>query len=142
MKKQLFLLALTGLGALGWGRASQSNAPSKAQTVPKPQAGAAASRTWPAQSDGFAAVVRPEQAGTTGGAGGKVVAAATLADLEKYAGAPEPTVILIQGAIRKNPLAKTSKLRPIKPCWDLEPMPRLCMANSVSRGFPTSSCAI
>ncbi|MBW3634977.1 MAG: pectin esterase [Armatimonadetes bacterium] len=110
MKKPLFLVSLIGLCLLGWSRDSQPEALSKAQTAPRAENRAAKSRVWPAHSDGFASVVTPEQAGTTGGAGGKVVTVESLADLEKYAAAPEPMVILIKGAIRKEPFGKEIKI--------------------------------
>ena len=61
-------------------------------------------------SDGFASVVTPAQSGTTGGAGGPIVTVDNLANLEKYAFAPEPLVILVKGTIIKQPFGKSIKI--------------------------------
>jgi len=93
MKKQLLLLSLLGYSVVGCQAATPTNAPK-----------------WLAQSDGFASVNALEQNGTTGGAGGQVVVVDNLADLEKYAGAAEPLVILIKGTIAKEPFGKAIKV--------------------------------
>ncbi len=92
MKKHLLTFSVFGLMAVGC------------------QAAPTNSLKWPAHSDGFASVTALEQNGTTGGAGGKVVTVDNLADLEKYAGAAEPLVILVKGTIVKEPFGKAIKV--------------------------------
>ncbi|MDQ3813057.1 MAG: pectin esterase [Armatimonadota bacterium] len=70
----------------------------------------APARRWPDAADGFASVEALGQKGTTGGAGGKIVVVDNLADLEKYAHAPQPYVILIKGTIVKEPFGKDIKV--------------------------------
>lgn len=53
--------------------------------------------------DGFAAIAGKNLSGTTGGAGGQKVTVSTLADLQKYAGAALPYVILVKGTINAMP---------------------------------------
>ena len=87
MKKLIFLFTVASLTSAGTG-ANQ----------PPP--------VWPVRADGFASVATTEQKGTFGGAGGEIVTVDNLADLEKYAIAPQPQVILIKGAIEKLPFGK------------------------------------
>jgi pectate lyase len=61
---------------------------------------------WSLTADGFASVNDLGQNGTTGGADGKTVTVDNLADLEKYAKANEPYIILIKGTIAKEPFGK------------------------------------
>ncbi|MFB7542063.1 pectinesterase family protein [Streptomyces zaomyceticus] len=63
-----------------------------------------------AVADGFASVDALGQQGTYGGRDGKTVTVRTLADLEKYATAPEPYVIVVAGTITVNPVGKEIKV--------------------------------
>ncbi|MFF8275026.1 pectinesterase family protein [Streptomyces lateritius] len=72
-----------------------------------PEASAAGAPAWAtAVADGFASVDALGQKGTYGGRGGRTVTVKTLADLEKYATAPEPYVIVVAGTITMNPVGK------------------------------------
>lgn len=73
---------------------------------------AAAGPSWAAESaDGFASVNALGQNGTYGGRDGKTVTVRTLADLEKYATAAEPYVIVVAGTINMNPVGKEIKVK-------------------------------
>ncbi|KMS78779.1 pectate lyase [Streptomyces leeuwenhoekii] len=73
----------------------------------QPQAAAAEAPAWAtATADGFASVNALGQNGTYGGRGGRIVTVRTLAELEKYATAPEPYVIVVAGTITMNPVGK------------------------------------
>lgn len=61
-------------------------------------------------ADGFASVNALGQNGTYGGRDGKTVTVRTLADLEKYATAAEPYVIVVAGAITMDPKGKEIKV--------------------------------
>ncbi|GGY96235.1 hypothetical protein GCM10010365_13960 [Streptomyces poonensis] len=61
-------------------------------------------------ADGFASVNALGQNGTYGGRDGKTVTVKTLADLEKYATAAEPYVIVVAGTINMNPVGKEIKV--------------------------------
>ncbi|KND45959.1 pectinesterase family protein [Streptomyces stelliscabiei] len=68
---------------------------------------AAAAPTWAtASADGFASVNALGQNGTYGGRDGRTVTVKTLADLEKYATAAEPYVIVVAATIDMNPVGK------------------------------------
>jgi pectinesterase len=98
------LVALGVLGAVGTLAPAACNAQNdRAQPV----AGIGGPRTWAAQADGFASVDALGQKGTTGGQGGQTVTVDNLGDLEKYAAAPEPYIILIKGTIVKEPFGKS-----------------------------------
>ncbi|MFF9036198.1 pectinesterase family protein [Streptomyces sp. NPDC014892] len=72
---------------------------------------AAATTAWAAETaDGFASVNALGQNGTYGGRDGKTVTVRTLADLEKYATAAEPYVIVVAGTIDMNPVGKEIKV--------------------------------
>ncbi|MFF5966819.1 pectinesterase family protein [Streptomyces collinus] len=72
----------------------------------------AATPTWASDTaDGFASVNSLGQNGTYGGRGGKTVTVRTLADLEKYATAAEPYVIVVAGTITMNPVGKEIKVK-------------------------------
>ncbi|TQE18092.1 pectate lyase [Streptomyces ipomoeae] len=72
---------------------------------------AAAGPAWAAETaDGFASVNALGQNGTYGGRDGKTVTVKTLADLEKYATAAEPYVIVVAGTINMNPVGKEIKV--------------------------------
>jgi pectinesterase len=71
----------------------------------------AAAATWADDvADGFASVNSLGQNGTYGGRGGRTVTVRTLADLEKYATAAEPYVIVVAGTITMNPAGKEIKV--------------------------------
>ncbi|QFQ95716.1 pectate lyase [Streptomyces phaeolivaceus] len=72
---------------------------------------AAAAPAWAAETaDGFASVNALGQNGTYGGRDGKTVTVRTLADLEKYATAAEPYVIVVAATIDMNPVGKEIKV--------------------------------
>ncbi|MBD9726211.1 pectinesterase family protein [Streptomyces caniscabiei] len=72
---------------------------------------AAATTAWADESaDGFASVNALGQNGTYGGRGGKTVTVRTLADLEKYATAAEPYVIVVAAKIDMNPVGREIKV--------------------------------
>ncbi|MFD3869481.1 pectinesterase family protein [Streptomyces sp. NPDC058623] len=75
---------------------------------------ASAATTGPAWArevaDGFASVNALGQKGTYGGRDGAIVTVKTLADLEKYATAPQPYVIVVAGTITMNPKGKEIKV--------------------------------
>ncbi|MFD3701315.1 pectinesterase family protein [Streptomyces sp. NPDC058646] len=75
---------------------------------------AAAATTGPAWArevaDGFASVNALGQNGTYGGRDGAIVTVKTLADLEKYATAPKPYVIVVAGTITMNPKGREIKV--------------------------------
>ncbi|MEU0214527.1 pectinesterase family protein [Streptomyces sp. NPDC006265] len=83
----LGLVAALGLGSIG-----------DAQAAPAPRSGPAADRRTD-RPHGFASLA----GGTTGGAGGKVVTVTDQAALAKYAGAEEPYVIRVKGALEMEP---------------------------------------
>ncbi|MEU1072897.1 MULTISPECIES: pectinesterase family protein [unclassified Streptomyces] len=75
------------------------------------KAAAAEAPTWAtAAADGFASVNALGQNGTYGGRDGKTVTVKTLADLEKYATAPDPYVIVVAGTINMAPVGKEIKV--------------------------------
>ncbi|MGW0184536.1 pectinesterase family protein [Streptomyces sp. NPDC003362] len=96
-------LALTAAGVLVLGEDAQ------------PKAAAAATAAVPAwataTADGFASVNSLGQNGTYGGRGGQIVTVKTLADLEKYATAAEPYVIVVAGTIDMSPVGKEIKVQ-------------------------------
>ncbi|MFF4019581.1 pectinesterase family protein [Streptomyces sp. NPDC001843] len=98
-------VALTGAGALAYGflgAATQQQAAAAATTAP----------AWAtATADGFASVDALGQNGTYGGRDGKTVTVRTLADLEKYATATEPYVIVVAAAIDVDPVGKEIKVQ-------------------------------
>ncbi|MGW7088647.1 pectinesterase family protein [Streptomyces sp. NPDC054871] len=81
----------------------------------QPRASAASAASGPTAraadvADGFASVNALGQNGTYGGRDGKTVTVKTLADLEKYATAPDPYVIVVAAAITMNPKGKEIKV--------------------------------
>ncbi|KOV95033.1 pectinesterase family protein [Streptomyces sp. NRRL B-3648] len=98
-------LALAAGGALGYGLLGpgvQSRASAATAAVP----------AWAtATADGFASVNALGQNGTYGGRGGEIVTVKTLADLEKYATAEKPYVIVVAAAITMDPVGKEIKVR-------------------------------
>ncbi|MEU2268187.1 pectinesterase family protein [Streptomyces olindensis] len=76
------------------------------------QQASAAVPSWAADTaDGFASVNSLGQNGTYGGRGGQVVTVKTQAELEKYATATQPYVIVVAGAITMNPVGKEIKVQ-------------------------------
>ncbi|MFF5538201.1 pectinesterase family protein [Streptomyces cinerochromogenes] len=101
-------LALAAGGALGYGLLAPGAQPraSAASTA------TAAVPAWAtATADGFASVDALGQNGTYGGRGGEIVTVRTLADLEKYATAEKPYIIVVAAAITMNPVGKEIKVR-------------------------------
>jgi pectinesterase len=94
-------VALTAAGALAYGALPGAGAA---------QASAAAPAWATATADGFASVDALGQKGTYGGRDGKTVTVKTLADLEKYATAAEPYVIVVAATINMNPVGKEIKV--------------------------------
>ncbi|MFF9487176.1 pectinesterase family protein [Streptomyces sp. NPDC014676] len=82
--------------------------------LPQQQASAATATAAPAwataTADGFASVDALGQRGTYGGRDGRTVTVRTQADLEKYATAAEPYVIVVAGTITTNPVGKEIKV--------------------------------
>ncbi|MGW7079499.1 pectinesterase family protein [Streptomyces sp. NPDC054866] len=78
----------------------------------QPRASAASGPTARAAdvADGFASVNALGQNGTYGGRDGKTVTVKTLADLEKYATASDPYVIVVAAAITMDPKGKEIKV--------------------------------
>ncbi|MEU4081035.1 pectate lyase [Streptomyces venezuelae] len=77
----------------------------------RPEATAADAPAWArAVADGFASVDALGQNGTYGGRDGRTVTVRNLAELEKYATAPEPYVIVVAGTITMNPTGKEIKV--------------------------------
>ncbi|GAA2765039.1 hypothetical protein GCM10010103_40800 [Streptomyces paradoxus] len=76
------------------------------------QQASAAAPAWAADTaDGFASVNSLGQNGTYGGRGGQVVTVTTQAELEKYATATQPYVIVVAGTINMNPVGKEIKVQ-------------------------------
>ncbi|WP_093798573.1 pectinesterase family protein [Streptomyces sp. Wb2n-11] len=99
-------LALAAAGAMAYGTAFGVFG-EEAQ----PKAAAAAAPDWADDTaDGFASVHALGQQGTYGGRGGKTVTVRTLADLEKYATAREPYVVVVAATISMNPKGKEIKV--------------------------------
>ncbi|MDN0194294.1 pectinesterase family protein [Streptomyces sp. S.PNR 29] len=76
------------------------------------QPASAAVPAWAsATADGFASVNALGQNGTYGGRNGQIVTVKTQADLEKYATAAEPYVIVVAGTIDIGPVGKEIKVQ-------------------------------
>ncbi|MFH8497892.1 pectinesterase family protein [Streptomyces coeruleorubidus] len=98
-------LALTAAGTLAYGT-DLGVLGSTAQEA------SAAAPSWATDTaDGFASVNSLGQKGTYGGRDGKTVTVKTQADLEKYATAAEPYVIVVAGTINMNPVGKEIKVQ-------------------------------
>ncbi|MEU7298463.1 pectinesterase family protein [Streptomyces exfoliatus] len=96
--------ALAAAGVLAYGTAFDVFG---TDARPEAKAAGAAAPAWAsAVADGFASVDALGQKGTYGGRDGQTVTVRTLADLEKYATAPEPYVIVVAGTITVNPTGK------------------------------------
>jgi len=98
-------LILTAAGGLAYGLLPGA----------QPQASAATTTAAPAwataTADGFASVDALGQNGTYGGRDGRIVTVKTLADLEKYATASEPYVIVVAATITMDPVGKEIKVQ-------------------------------
>ncbi|MGV9556610.1 pectinesterase family protein [Streptomyces sp. NPDC003401] len=100
-------LVLTAAGTFAYGTdlglfGAQAQATASAAT---------AAPAWAtATADGFASVNALGQNGTYGGRDGRTVTVKTLADLEKYATAAEPYVIVVAATITMNPVGKEIKV--------------------------------
>ncbi|MEU1405321.1 pectinesterase family protein [Streptomyces sp. NPDC005728] len=97
-------LALTAAGAVTYGLFG-------AGTQPQASAATAVPAWATATADGFASVDALGQKGTYGGRGGRIVTVKTLADLEKYATAADPYIIVVAAAIDMDPVGKEIKVR-------------------------------
>ncbi|MFC9130497.1 pectinesterase family protein [Streptomyces sp. NPDC057099] len=98
-------LALTAAGALAYGNDLGVLGGSGREA-------SAAAPAWAADTaDGFASVNSLGQNGTYGGRDGKTVTVKTQAELEKYATAAEPYVIVVAGTIAMNPVGKEIKVQ-------------------------------
>ncbi|WP_328911091.1 pectinesterase family protein [Streptomyces sp. NBC_00234] len=99
-------LALTAAVALAYGGALGLSGESRANAAAAPAVPASVLDA----ADGFASVEALGQDGTYGGRDGTVVTVKTLADLEKYATAPEPYVIVVAATIAMDPVGKEIKV--------------------------------
>ncbi|QOV37399.1 right-handed parallel beta-helix repeat-containing protein [Streptomyces ferrugineus] len=99
-------LALTAAGTMAYGDAFGVFGQDA-----EPTASAAAPSWATATADGFASVNSLGQNGTYGGRDGQIVTVKTQADLEKYATASEPYVIVVAGTINMNPVGKEIKVQ-------------------------------
>ncbi|MGX1475705.1 UNVERIFIED_CONTAM: pectate lyase [Streptomyces canus] len=96
-------LILTAAGGLAYGVLPGSQ--------PRASATTAAPAWATATADGFASVNALGQNGTYGGRNGQIVTVKTLADLEKYATASEPYVIVVAATITMDPVGKEIKVQ-------------------------------
>ncbi|MEU9323741.1 pectinesterase family protein [Streptomyces canus] len=96
-------LILTAAGGLAYGVLPGSQ--------PRASATTAAPAWATATADGFASVNALGQNGTYGGRDGQIVTVKTLADLEKYATASEPYVIVVAATITMDPVGKEIKVQ-------------------------------
>jgi pectinesterase len=101
-------LALTAAGTMAYGGVLGVFG---ADAQPKAAATTAAPAWATATADGFASVNALGQNGTYGGRDGKTVTVKTLADLEKYATATEPYVIVVAATITMDPVGKEIKVQ-------------------------------
>ncbi|MDT0485185.1 pectinesterase family protein [Streptomyces doebereineriae] len=97
-------LALSAAGVIGYGALPGAQTQASAATTAAP--------AWAtATADGFASVNALGQNGTYGGRDGQIVTVKTLADLEKYATASEPYVIVVAATITMDPVGKEIKVQ-------------------------------
>ncbi|EDY53825.2 MULTISPECIES: pectinesterase family protein [Streptomyces] len=97
-------LVLAAAGGLAHGFLPGSQPAASAATTAAP--------SWAtATADGFASVNALGQNGTYGGRDGRLVTVKTLADLEKYATASEPYVIVVAATITMDPVGKEIKVQ-------------------------------
>ncbi|WP_155058923.1 pectinesterase family protein [Streptomyces blattellae] len=99
-------LALTAAGTLAYGTDLGAFGEDAQRTASAAEAPAWATAT----ADGFASVNSLGQNGTYGGRDGETVTVRTLADLEKYATAAEPYVIVVAATINMDPVGKEIKV--------------------------------
>ncbi|WP_410088285.1 pectinesterase family protein [Streptomyces sp. t39] len=99
-------LALAAALGMAWGTGAGAFAGTQEPVPAEAAAGPAAAGWADDVADGFASVDALGQNGTYGGRGGATVTVKTLADLEKYATAAEPYVIVVAAAITMNPKGK------------------------------------
>lgn len=90
--------------------ATAANGATEPRNTPHPASSAASPVRADEAADGFASVDALGQDGTYGGRGGETVTVRTLADLEKYATAAEPYVIVVAAAITMDPKGKEIKV--------------------------------
>lgn len=90
--------------------ATAANGATEPRNTSYPASSAASPVRADEAADGFASVDALGQDGTYGGRGGETVTVRTLADLEKYATAAEPYVIVVAAAITMNPKGKEIKV--------------------------------
>ncbi|MEV5549379.1 pectinesterase family protein [Streptomyces sp. NPDC052309] len=101
-------LALTAAGTLAYG----TDAGLLGEGTARQASAASAAPAWAAETaDGFASVDALGQNGTYGGRDGQTVTVRTQAELEKYATAPEPYVIVVAGIITMSPVGKEIKVQ-------------------------------
>ncbi|MFC5956635.1 pectinesterase family protein [Streptomyces pratens] len=104
-------LPLATATVLAYGAAPGTAAPAPTAGSPAAAPTAAAAPAWAtASADGFASVDALGQNGTYGGRDGAIVTVRTQAELERYATAAEPYVIVVAGAITMNPVGKEIKV--------------------------------
>ncbi|ELS54249.1 pectinesterase family protein [Streptomyces viridochromogenes] len=102
-------LALTAAGTVAYGTDLGLLGADAQRTA---SAATTAAPAWAtATADGFASVNSLGQNGTYGGRDGQIVTVKTQADLEKYATATQPYVIVVAGTINMNPVGKEIKVR-------------------------------
>ncbi|MFC9427858.1 pectinesterase family protein [Streptomyces sp. NPDC056987] len=102
-------LALAAAGVMAYGSGPGTFPADGQRTVAA--AVPAAAPAWAADvADGFASVNALGQNGTYGGRDGRTVTVTTTADLEKYATAAEPYVIVVAAALTMNPVGKEIKV--------------------------------
>ncbi|MBD0425033.1 pectate lyase [Streptomyces sp. TRM S81-3] len=102
-------LALTAAGTLAYGTDAGLLGEGAARQA---SAAATAAPAWAAETaDGFASVDALGQNGTYGGRDGQTVTVRTQAELEKYATAAEPYVIVVAGTITMSPVGKEIKVQ-------------------------------
>ncbi|MGW0934161.1 pectinesterase family protein [Streptomyces sp. NPDC002666] len=90
--------------------ATAANGATQPRNAPYPASSAASPVRADEAADGFASVDALGQNGTYGGRGGETVTVRTLADLERYATAAEPYVIVVAAAITMDPKGKEIKV--------------------------------
>nr|WP_203691557.1 pectinesterase family protein [Streptomyces sp. SID12488] len=106
-------LALVSAGAMAYGAALGvfgADAQPKASAATSADSTASALAGVTDVANGFASVNALGQNGTYGGRDGQTVTVKTLADLEKYATAGEPYVIVVAATINMNPVGKEIKV--------------------------------
>ncbi|MFI1361036.1 pectinesterase family protein [Streptomyces sp. NPDC020898] len=103
-------LALTASGAMAYGGVFGVFGQDAQPTASAATAAASALAGVTDVANGFASVNALGQNGTYGGRDGQTVTVKTLADLEKYATAAEPYIIVVAATINMNPVGKEIKV--------------------------------